>query len=156
MQRIQPSLEVNDRSRNQEISRLYGTRMFTIVSTKAATSPYPESDASSPRSSVLSVGTNRLRFNVNFPPKRLCLPSSAFPPDFPSKILFAFLASAIRAPRSAYPTILQLHHPNSICWRAQITMPFIMQRFQPSDTSSILRPIFFSISHSHPRYTRFP
>jgi hypothetical protein len=56
----------------------------------------------------------------------LGLPSGLFPSCFPIKILYAFLASLMRAacPPSHSPWS---HHPNNISWRVQIMKLLIVQ-----------------------------
>ena len=76
-------------------------------------------------------------FNIN-PPSQASIPNGLFPSGFPTKILFAYISSSIRATRSA-----SLSLRDFICWRAQSTK-LVTAQFSPACYFSFVSPKYFA------------
>jgi hypothetical protein len=79
----------------------------------------------------------KIYFNINLPSQAV-ISNCLFPSGFPTKILFAYISSSIRATRFAY-----LNVRNFICWRAQSTKLVTVQ-FSPACYFSFVSPKHFA------------
>jgi hypothetical protein len=98
-------------------------------SQEPATGHYPELHASSPHLSILFLLKSILILSSHL---RLGLPNGLFPSGRPTKILYVFLFTPVRATFPAHLVLLDLITVIIFLWSVQVMKLLIMQSSPPS------------------------